>query len=137
MVDLSDGTADSIEKALLDVCRECEIPISIVFSFGSDGASVMTGRRSGVATRMKTHNPEIVSLHCDAHKLALASSQVAEHLSYLRTFDSHLVTLYYHFNNSPVREAALHEVQKIMNEPVLHLKKAVHTRWLSHDHVGW
>ena len=32
-----------------------------------------------------------------------------------------------------MREAAFHEIQKIMDEPVLHLKKAIHTRWLSHD----
>lgn len=32
-----------------------------------------------------------------------------------------------------VREAALHEIQEILNEPVLLLKKAIYTRWLSHD----
>jgi hypothetical protein len=50
----------------------------------------------------------------------------------MKTFDSHLVTLYYHFANSSVCEAAL---QEIMGEPVLHLKKAIHTRWLSHEHA--
>ena len=117
----------------MDVLRQCNIPISAVFSFGSDGASVMTGRRSGVAARLKGHNSEIVSLHCGAHRLALASSQAAQHVSYMKTFDSHLVALYYHFKNSPVREAALHEIQEIMEEPILCLKKAIHTRWLSHD----
>ena len=47
-------------------------------------------------------------------------------------FDSNLVALYYHFKNSSVREAALHEIQGIMEEPVLCLKKAIHTRWLFH-----
>ena len=92
--------------------------MNLLFSFGSDGASVMTGRHSGVATRLKVYNPEMASLHCGAHKLALASSQAAKHIPYLKTFDSHLVTLYYHFANSPVPEATLHEVQEIMNEPV-------------------
>ena len=133
MVDLFDGTARSIEKALLDVCNECGIHFSKVFSFGSDGASVMTGVRTGVATRLKQHNPEMISFHCGAHKLALASSQAAQYVPYLKTFDSNLVTLYYHFANSPVREAAFHEVQRVLDEPVLHLKKAVYTRWLSHD----
>ena len=64
----------------------------------------MTGRQSGVAARLKGHNPEIVSLHCGAHRLALASSQAAQHVSYMKTFDSNLVALdsnlvalYYHF----------------------------------------
>ena len=109
------------------------IPTSLIFSFGSDGAAVMTGRRAGVAVRLRVHNPEMVSLHCGAHRLALASSQAAQHLTYMKTFDSHLVTLYYHFTKSPVREAALHEIQQVMEEPVLCLKKAIHTRWLSHE----
>ena len=87
MVDLKDGTADSIEKTLLEVLSKCDIPISAVCSFGSDGAAVMTGRRSGVAARLKGHNPEIDSVHCGAHRLALASSQAAQHVP---TFDSHL-----------------------------------------------
>ena len=133
MVDIDDGKASTITKSLLSVLRRCEIPVTSVFGFGSDGAAVMVGRRSGVATQLKEHNPEIVSLHCGAHRLALASSQAAQHVPYLKTFDAHLIALYYHFKNSPVREAAFHEIQKIMDEPVLHLKKAIHTRWLSHD----
>ena len=61
----------------------------------------------------------------------MASSQAAQGVAYMKIFDSHLVTLYYHFANSSVRNAALHEIQEAMEEPVLHLKKAIHTRWLS------
>ena len=120
MVDLEDGKASTIAQSLLSVLRRCEIP---VFGLGSDGAAVMVGRRSGVAAQLKEHNPEIVSLHCGAHRLALASSQAAQHVPYLKTFDAHLIALYYHFKNSPVREAAFHEIQKIMDEPVLPLEE--------------
>ena len=114
IVDLADGTAEVMERALLDVCRQCEIPTSQIFSFGSDGAPAMTGKHTGLATRLKVHSPELVSLHCGAHSVALASSQAAQEVSYLKTFDSRLVTLYYHFANSPVHEAALHEIQRVM-----------------------
>ena len=112
IVDIVDGMAETIKRALLDihVCRQCEIPTSLIFSFGSDGASVMTGRRAGVATRLRVHNADEISLHCGAQRLALASSQAAEGVAYMKTFGSHLITLYYHFANSPVREAALHEI---------------------------
>ena len=79
---------------------------------------------------MKQHNPEIPSLHCGPHRIALASSQTATTIPYLKTFNSHLVALYYHFANSAVCEASLHEVQTIMEEPVLRSEKAIHT---SHD----
>ena len=121
MIDLVDGRADTIESALLDVCRQCNIPTSL--RFGSDGAAVMSVRRTGVAARLRVHNPEIVSLHCSAHRLALTSSQAAQHLTYMKTSDSHLVTLYYNFSKSPVREAALHEIQQVMEEPVLCLRR--------------
>ena len=48
-------------KALLDICRQC----GLIFSFRSDGASVMTGRRTGVATRLRVHNPEIIAVLTD------------------------------------------------------------------------
>ena len=75
----------------------------------------------------------MISIHCGAHRLALASSQAANSVTYLKRFDGHLITLFYFFKNSPVREAALHQIQEIMEGPVLCLKRAVYTRWLSHD----
>ena len=66
---------------------------------------------TGVAVRMKAHNPELASIHCGAHRVALASSQAANQIPYFKKCDSHLTMLYYHFENSPVKEAALHQVQ--------------------------
>ena len=44
----------------------------------------------------------------------------------MKTFGSHLIT--------PLLTAlSVKQIQEIMEEPVLHLKKAIHTRWLSHD----
>ena len=131
--DISDGKAETIEGKLLSVCSQSGISLNKVLGFGSDGASVMTGCRSGVAVRLRGHNPEIISIHCGAHRLALASSQAAHAIVYLKRFDDHLNTLFYHFAKSAVREAALHKVQSMMEEPVLCLKKAAFTRWLSHD----
>ena len=51
----------------------------------------------------------------------------------MKTFDFHLVPIYYHLKNSSVREASLHQIQEVTEDPVLCLKKAIHTRWLSHD----
>ena len=55
MVDVKDGTIDSIEKALalLEVLSKCDIPISRICSFGSDGAAIMMGQQYGVAARLK------------------------------------------------------------------------------------
>ena len=41
-------------------------------AFGSDGASVMTGKHTGFAARLRHMQPSLVSIHCVAHRLALA-----------------------------------------------------------------
>ena len=46
--------------------------------FVSDGASVMTGKNSGVAARLKNLQPTLISFHCICHNLALANSD-ADH----------------------------------------------------------
>ena len=57
---------------------------------------------------------------------ALASDQAALQVPYVKK-------LYYFLANSPVREAAFHYIQASLMDTILQLKKAVHTRWLSHD----
>ena len=41
-----------------------------------DGASVMLGRKSGVATRLQALFPKITVWHCSAHRLGLAVGHV-------------------------------------------------------------
>ena len=53
LIKIVDGTADTLEKAILTYVEQANIPIS---SFGSDGAFVMVGTVNGVATRLKRLN---------------------------------------------------------------------------------
>ena len=84
-------SVESMKRALLDLCKQCEITTSQIFSFGIDGAAVMTGKHTGVARCLSVHNPELVYLHCGTHRVASAHSQVT-HSVILKTFNSHLVT---------------------------------------------
>jgi hypothetical protein len=47
----------------------------------SDGAASMTGKKSGLITRIKTVNPEIRSIHCLIHRQALASKKLSSDLN--------------------------------------------------------
>ena len=51
--DIVDGRAATIKKCILDFLHDTLFDINNVSSFGSDGASVMTGCREGVATQLK------------------------------------------------------------------------------------
>lgn len=47
-------------------------------SFGSDGAALMVGRENGVAAKLSKEQKSLVNIHCVAHRLALAFSEIAE-----------------------------------------------------------
>lgn len=55
--DLQDGTAERIIEAIKAYIALKGLSLSKLMGFGSDGASVMTGRVSGVATRLTRSNP--------------------------------------------------------------------------------
>ena len=88
-----DGTAGRIEEAIKAYVAEKELPLSKLMGFGSDGTAVMTGSVSGVATRLHRSNPYLVAIHCVAHRLALACSQVGEKVAYVKKFKKALTTL--------------------------------------------
>ena len=64
---MPDGKAETIEQSILSLIHEVNITKDKIVGFGSDGASNMTGRHSGVAARLKLVLPELVSIHCCAH----------------------------------------------------------------------
>ncbi len=93
----------------------------------------MVGRSNGVAVRLRSHSPKLIQVHCVNHRLALAASQAGDSVPYLKQFKSILQTLFYFYQNSPVRMASLHAIQEILNDPVIKCKQAKDVRWLSHD----
>ena len=52
ITDIPNGTAETIEGVMLNFMREKGLQITRLCAFGSDGAAVMTGKRSGVAVRL-------------------------------------------------------------------------------------
>ena len=73
-------------------------------SVATDGASVMTGIRSGVTTRLGEQNPFIIKSHCVAHGLALAASQAANSDNYLKKYQDTIneIYKYYHYSSKHV-----------------------------------
>lgn len=51
-----------------------------MIGFGSDGASVMRGKKNSVLTRLREKVPNIFDIHCIAHAAHLAASKAAKHI---------------------------------------------------------
>ena len=133
MSELSDGKADTITASILELLTSLDLSITKVMGFGSDGASVMVGRRAGVATLLKEKNPQVVDIHCVAHRLALAVAQAGDVVPYVKKFKNLLHNLFSFYVNNPVCTAGLRAIQDILNNPSLKLKQAKDHRWLSHE----
>ncbi|KAJ8043867.1 hypothetical protein HOLleu_11159 [Holothuria leucospilota] len=95
----------------------------------------MVGRVNGVATQLKGLSPMIVSCHCVAHRLALAMSDAGKRIPYVKKFNDLLQMLYQYYDASTIRTGGLRTIQESLEDPVLKPKRALTTRWLSHDHA--
>ena len=79
IVQVVDGSAEGLFNLISTQFEIDGIPKWLLFSFASDGASVMTGDKSGVAVRLvAAFNLFMLTCHCIAHRHALACASAAE-----------------------------------------------------------
>lgn len=122
--------AQTITNRICEYVASAGLDMAKMRGIGTDGASTMMGRHSGVVARLKTITPSAISVHCAAHRLNLASSQAGDSVSYVKRFSNILRQLYDFFDNSAVRTAGLEAVQTLINESGK-LLAPCSTRWLS------
>ncbi|CAK6977847.1 E3 SUMO-protein ligase KIAA1586-like [Scomber scombrus] len=67
-------------------------------AFGFDGASVMLGRRAGVATQLCTRFPHLCVWHCSNHRLELAVSDVVKERAKYRGLNDVFTSMSFVFN---------------------------------------
>ena len=87
--------------------------------------------KEGVAGTLKRLNPNVISVHCIAHKLQLCVSQAEEKVKFLKEFQEMLTSMFYHFKKPALRAEKLRAVQEVLNEPQLKYKEIHQVRWLS------
>ena len=130
-VSVTDGRAETILNATVKFMDDFGIEMKQLVGFASDGANVMTGRVSGVATRLKAINPNIVTIHCAAHRLALAAFHGASACEQLLDFQRTVTQVYTYFEYSAVRYERMRQLQEVLNVHVKKFKKPTSVRWLS------
>ena len=136
--------SETITGVLLKVIEKHGLIFTWFKSFVSDGASVMVGESSGVATRLKADEriQSLISVHCVCHKLALACTDTLSDLFTIKQVQNTLNTLWRLLDNSNKKTSIFFKVQLHMNDITLtnknskrkvakKLKKACQTRWLS------
>ncbi|KAK3101209.1 hypothetical protein FSP39_001774 [Pinctada imbricata] len=98
---------------------------------GTDGATVMTGRKEGLTGHFLRENSHLVNTHCSAHKIALCSEQAAENIPAMKYYQQIVESLFYYFKKSPKRNEEVSAVQTLLDEPSLRYREVHQVRWLS------
>lgn len=104
-----------------------------MIGFGSDGASVMMGERSGVIELLKREGQAewILSVWCLAHRLELALKDCFKG-TFMDNVTETLTLIYYFYKGSAKRNKEVAEVAEIMEEHFVKPEKANGTRWVDH-----
>ncbi|MCO5596978.1 hypothetical protein L7F22_051049 [Adiantum nelumboides] len=132
IVRVCDGTAKSLFNAVIDELKRCKLDLSKLIAFGSDGCSTMTGKENGVSSLLKKNvNPFLTSIHCVAHRSALAVSSVAKSMDACKKLDKLVNSLATFYNGSSKRLKELQEMQEDLACPILRLQHTYDIRWLS------
>ena len=80
-------TSESITRIITEELKACGLNLALVCGFGSDGASVITGKNNGVGARLQKVCSIRVPSHCANHRLALACSDANDTVKYIQTIE--------------------------------------------------
>ena len=139
----SSANTHAISNLLVESINSSGLDINKLTGFASDGASVMMGKKGGVAALLRLTCPSLINIHCICHRLALSCTDSNESIKYIKDIELLLRQLWQFFDNSPKRMANYLKMQLELKKMDLskgaskkvatRLKKACRTRWLSFD----
>ena len=128
---IPDGKAETINSEIRNTLTNLGLDVTKCVGLGSDGASVMFGRKGGLGVLLGQDAPLLTHVHCVAHRLSLACSDAAKDIPFLKSYKDTLKNLYIHVSGSDVRVKKLESIQAVMEEPQLKLKDPISVRWLA------
>ena len=134
---LERGDADHVYAAVDEAVQEYSDMSSKewkakLVGFASDGASVMMGCKNGVATKLKSDRPKLVTVHCTAHRLELAFKDMTSQVEYYNKLSKLLSDLYDFYYRSPLNRSMLERAAKAADIPFLVPTRVGGTRWVAH-----
>jgi len=135
LIELEDQTAATITKTLLE-CLSCngfttEYLKTHLVAFASDGASVMTGTKSGVARLLGETFPNVIPWHCLNHRLELAVGDAADDVQGISHFKTFLDCLYSLYSRSPKTQKLVETEACELHQQFKKIGRVLSTRWVA------
>jgi len=85
-----------------------KLELSKLTELATDGASVMTGKRNGVASKLREELKLLLNVHCICHRLALACNDANDEAAYVKSVKKYLHS-FCHFSTTQQRKQQLME----------------------------
>ena len=125
--------AQSLTQYLLEFLQGKDLDVRKMGGLGFDGASIMSGAKSGVQLRVGFHTPSTLYVHCRCHQLQLASLHAADEHNEVKRMFGTLFTMWKMFHYSPKKAEKLADIQAAFDSPELKIQKPSDTRWLARE----
>ena len=106
--------------------------LSKLVTMGSDGASVMLGKKSGVLALLKEQQPSLIGIYCSAHRLELYYKDAMKKVPMAEKVLTLLTGLYYMYRNSPLNRTNLKNAFRCLSINIKLPTRAGGTRWVGH-----
>lgn len=132
----ADGVIDGIFKALSSVgltretLKSTESGPSLV-GLNFDGASVMQGKKNGVAGKLMRDYSHVISVWCIAHKLQLSVMDAVKDVDALHKLEATLKGIYKYYHGSPKRRREVKAVAEVLEADLAHIPDLKEVRWVA------
>ena len=141
LVDLEHANAAGIFDSITEALKVVDLsfndmtsytrPGPCVVSANFDGASVMMGSKSGVATRIKQEAPHVIPVHCVAHTIELAVLDAVKNLDFVSRFEETLKGIYNFYHFSPKRRRDIKQISDVLDQDLCHFTAVKQVRWVA------
>ena len=121
--------AESLASAINDAVLKNKLLWNKCVAQCYDGASIMSGRLAGVQANIKAIAPQVIYIHCHAHRLNLVLVYTIKSIPEIATLFFLIQSIYVFLTVSGPRHELFVQAQKDDNLPVLELERLVETRW--------
>ena len=115
---------------ILDTLQHFGLDPTSIISQGYDGASVMSGKCSGVQQRIKEVAPQALYVHCYAHCLNVALVDTTRSITEASDFFALMETLYVFMSSSKAHDVYLQKQNELHpSKQLRRLQRLSNTRW--------
>jgi hypothetical protein len=121
----------SILGAIRKFYLENELNLNQMVMFTSDGASVMLGKRNGVAALLRQSIPHLSEQHCVAHREDLGIDDAWRCIPLMKELETLFRTVYTIFSRSSVKKAKFEEFANTAEADAISFRPLNEVRWLS------